>query len=48
MPTRGPSGLAEELDHRDAGDLLWVLEGEEHAGLGPHSVGQSVMSSPWK
>ncbi len=27
--------LPEELDHRDAGDLLGVLEGEEHAGLGP-------------
>ena len=28
--------LAQELDHRDAGDLLGVLEGEEHPGLGPH------------
>ena len=31
----GRQGLAEELDDRDAGDLLGVLEGEEHAGLGP-------------
>ena len=32
----GRQGLAQELDDRDAGDLLRVLEGEEHAGLGPH------------
>jgi hypothetical protein len=37
----GGQGLAEELHHRDAGDLLRVLEGEEHAGLGPHVGGPS-------
>jgi hypothetical protein len=31
----GRQGLAQELDDRDAGDLLRVLEGEEHAGFGP-------------
>ena len=28
-------GLAEELDDRDAGDHLRVVEREEHASLGP-------------
>ena len=28
-------GLPQELDHRDAGDRLRVLEGEEHPRLGP-------------
>ena len=37
----GRCGLAEELDDRDARDLLGVLEGEEHAGLRPH-VGRPV------
>ena len=31
----GRQRLAQELDDRDAGDLLRVLEGQEHAGLGP-------------
>ena len=35
----GRQRLAQELDDRDAGDLLGVLEGEEHAGLGPHLGG---------
>ena len=29
----GRERLAEEVDHRDAGDLLWVLERQEDAGL---------------
>ena len=33
--------LAQELDDRDAGNLLGVLEGEEHARLGPF-VGRPV------
>ena len=28
-------GAAQEVDHRHAGDLLGVLEGEEHAGPAP-------------
>ena len=32
MPVRLDSAAAEEVDHRDAGDLLGILEGEEHAG----------------
>ena len=37
----GRQRLAQEVEHRDPGDLLRVLEGEEHAGLGPH-VGRPV------
>ena len=33
MPLRADERLAQELDHRDAGDLLRVLEREEHAAL---------------
>ena len=32
----GRQGLAQELGDRDAGDLLRVLEGQEHAGLAAH------------
>ena len=35
----GGERLAQELDHRDAGDLLRVLERQEHAGLGPYVGG---------
>ena len=35
-PSPGRQGLAQELDDRDAGDLLGVLEGQEHPGLAPH------------
>ena len=35
----GRQRLAQELDDRDAGDLLRVLEREEHAGLGAHVGG---------
>jgi hypothetical protein len=43
----GRQRLAQELADRHAGDLLGVLEGQEHAGLRARtSTVQSVMSSP--
>jgi hypothetical protein len=35
----GLDGLAQEVEHRHAGELLGVLEGQEHAGLAPHVGG---------
>ena len=35
----GGQRLAQEVEDRDAGDLLGVLEGQEHAGLAPHVGG---------
>ena len=47
MPLRRGDRLAQEVEHRDAGDLLGVLEAEEQAARGrARRSGRSVMSSP--